>query len=65
MTNTMNVNLPEGTYKTIPQMVKALNMNRQTVYGWIRRGLLRSYRVGGTYRVYDGDFQDFLNRCNR
>ena len=40
-----------GDFLTVAQILKILPIGRSTIYGLVRSGELRSYRVGGTRRI--------------
>ena len=42
-----------------------LGLSKQTVYGWIKRGRLKAYRVGAGYRICESDVREFIRLCNQ
>lgn len=41
-------------------IAKQLGVTRQTVHNWITAGKLKALKVGGLWRVYPEDLEEFL-----
>jgi excisionase family DNA binding protein len=50
-------------YKT-GEIADMLGVSRQTVINWIKKGWLKAFKVGKSYRITKEDFEDFLRRAN-
>jgi excisionase family DNA binding protein len=44
------------------KIAKDLGVTRQTVHNWITAGKLKALKVGGLWRVYPEDLEEFLKR---
>lgn len=40
-------------YITIPQLAKMLNLNRTTVFQWVKSGKIQASKIGGTWIIDD------------
>ena len=47
---------------TTDEIAKDLKVNVKTVRNWINSGELAAIDVGGEYRIYRKDYEDFINR---
>jgi len=55
--------MPQGEeWLTTDEIAKDLKVNVKTVRNWIKSGELAAIDVGGEYRIYREDYQDFINR---
>jgi excisionase family DNA binding protein len=55
--------MPQGEdWLTTEEIAKDLKMNVKTVRNWIKAGELAAIDVGGEYRIYRRDYEDFINR---
>jgi excisionase family DNA binding protein len=50
-------------YKT-GEIADMLGVTRQAVITWIKKGWLKAFKVGKSYRVTKEDLEDFLRRAN-
>jgi len=51
---------------TVQQLVERLQVSDETIYRYIRIGILKASRVGGLWRVSEEALEDFLdNRSGR
>jgi len=50
-------------YKT-GEVAKMLGVSRQAVLDWIKKGQLRAFKVGRSYRIPKADLEEFLRRIN-
>ena len=48
---------------TPSDVANRLQMNERTVTKWLRKGLLRGYKVGKEWRVSAKDLNTFLEAC--
>jgi len=48
-------------YLTVEQIARELGVNEETVLRWIRKRLLKAYKLGRDYRIRREDYQEFLN----
>ena len=48
-------------YLTVEQIARELGVNEETVLRWIRKRLLKAYKLGRDYRVRREDYQEFLD----
>ncbi len=55
-------NLSERPFLTVKQVAEALSVNRNTVYGWIKKGKLASMALPGgrSYRVSRDSLEEFV-----
>jgi len=55
--------MPQGEdWLTTDEIAKDLKVNVKTVRNWINSGELAAIDVGGEYRIYRRDYEDFINR---
>lgn len=55
--------MPQGEdWLTTDEIAKDLKVNVKTVRNWINSGELAAIDVGGEYRIYHKDYEDFINR---
>ena len=47
-------------YLTIKDVMKIFKVSHQTIYTWIKLGLLKSSLVGGSRRFREKDIEDFF-----
>ncbi len=47
---------------TPPQVAERLQVNERTVTLWLRRGLLRGFKIGKEWRVSSRDLEAFLEQ---
>ncbi len=47
---------------TVEEIAQQLRVHVETVRSWIRSGELDAIDVGGKYRIYRSDLNDFLER---
>lgn len=52
--------IKEATYFTPSDIAEILNVDRQSVYRWIKSGRMPGFKFGGIYRVTQEDLEDFL-----
>jgi excisionase family DNA binding protein len=57
-------NSPEQVWRRISDIAKAAGVNKKTLWSWIKSGKLISHRVGSMHRIYDDDWQNFMEDCN-
>lgn len=53
-------NPPATAWWTPKRIAETLQVTPRTVQRWISTGQLRVHRFGGTVRISDADFQDFI-----
>ena len=51
----MKIQLENKTYYDIPEVMKILKVCRKTLYSWIGKGKLKSYKIGRRHLVSDND----------
>ena len=55
--------MPQGEdWLTTDEIAKDLKVNVKTVRNWINSGELAAIDVGGEYRIYRKDYEDFIKR---
>jgi len=55
--------MPHGEdWLTTDEIAKDLKVNVKTVRNWINSGELAAIDVGGEYRIYRKDYEDFISR---
>ena len=55
--------MPQGEdWLTTDEIAKDLKVNVKTVRNWINSGELAAIDVGGEYRIYRRDYEDFIDR---
>ena len=55
--------MPQGEdWLTTVEIAKDLKVSVKTVRKWINSGELAAIDVGGEYRIYREDYEDFINR---
>ena len=55
--------MPQGEdWLTTDEIARDLKVNVKTVRNWINSGELAAIDVGGEYRIYRKDYEDFINR---
>ena len=42
-------------YITIPRLAEPLNLNRTTIFTWVKSGKIKATKVGGTWIIDDPD----------
>ncbi len=47
---------------TVAQVAERMQVHPETVRGWIRAGELDAIDIGNEYRIFEADFNDFLQR---
>jgi excisionase family DNA binding protein len=47
---------------TVEDAAKKVKVHPETIRGWIRSGELPAVDIGGKYRIYPEDLDDFLKR---
>jgi excisionase family DNA binding protein len=50
----------EEDYYTVEEVARRLRVSNMTVYRWIKAGKLGAYKVGGEFRIAEGDIERFL-----
>jgi excisionase family DNA binding protein len=50
----------EETYFTVEEVAERLKVSHMTVYRWIKARKLGAYKIGGEYRITEGDIDRFL-----
>jgi excisionase family DNA binding protein len=50
----------EETYFTVEEVAERLKVSHMTVYRWIKAGKLGAYKIGGEFRLAEGDIERFL-----
>jgi len=50
----------EETYFTVEEVAERLKVSHMTVYRWIKTGSLGAYKLGGEFRITEGDIDQFL-----
>jgi excisionase family DNA binding protein len=50
----------EETYFTVEEVAERLKVSHMTVYRWIKAGNLGAYKLGGEFRITEGDVECFL-----
>lgn len=46
----------------ITEVAKDLNVSYWTVRRWIKEGRLKSIKIGGSWRIEDEEYKNFLDR---
>ncbi len=54
--------MTEDKLLTPPQVAQRLQVNERTVTQWLRRGLLRGFKIGKEWRVSARDLDAFLEQ---
>lgn len=55
--------MPQGEdWLTTDEIARDLKVNVKTVRNWINSGELAAIDVGGEYRIYRKDYEDFISR---
>ncbi len=54
--------MTEEKLLTPPQVAQRLQVNERTVTHWLRRGLLRGFKIGKEWRVSSRDLEAFLEQ---
>jgi excisionase family DNA binding protein len=54
--------MPDDKPLTVEEVAEQLRVNPETVRTWIRTGELNAVDVGGKYRIYPADLEDFKRR---
>lgn len=54
--------MPDEKPLTVEEVAEQLRVNPETVRTWIRTGELNAIDVGGKYRIYPADLEDFKQR---
>lgn len=54
--------MPDEKLLTVEEVAENLRVNPDTVRSWIRSGELDAINVGGKYRIYQSDLDDFIER---
>jgi len=47
---------------TVKQVATKLQLNKETIYRWLRNGRLAGYRINKLWRVSEEDLASFLER---
>lgn len=47
---------------TVDQIAKRLDVSRESVYRWLRKGKLTGFKAGFLWRVTEEQLQEFLTR---
>lgn len=50
------------TFLTVKEVARLLQLNKLTIYDYIRAGKLKAVRLGRTYRIQEKEFNKFINR---
>jgi excisionase family DNA binding protein len=50
----------EERYFTVEEVAERLKVSHMTVYRWIKAGKLGAYKIGGGFRITEGDIERFL-----
>lgn len=50
----------EEMYFTVEEVAERLKVSHMTVYRWIKAGNLGAYKLGGEFRITEGDVERFL-----
>lgn len=60
-------NLTTRPFMTVKQVADTLSVNRNTVYGWIEKGVLESMVLpgGNAYRIPQTAFEQFIDKISR
>lgn len=48
-------------FYTIPEIAKALNVTSQTIRAYIKKGRIKSQRIGRPILITEHNFKEFLN----
>jgi excisionase family DNA binding protein len=51
-------------FYTIPETAQALKVTPQTVRAWIKKGKIKSQRIGRPILITQSNLKDFLNQSN-
>lgn len=51
--------------KTVQQVAEELQCSEESVRIWIRRGKLKAYTTGKSYRISEEQLQEFLESDNK
>jgi excisionase family DNA binding protein len=54
--------MPDDKPLTVEEVAEQLRVNPETVRTWLRTGELNAVDVGGKYRFYPVDLEDFKRR---
>ena len=54
--------MPDEKPLTVEEVAANLRVNPDTVRAWIRSGELDAIDIGGKYRIYPSDLEDFIER---
>ena len=54
--------MPDERALTVEEVAENLQVNPDTVRAWIRSGELSAINIGGKYRIYPSDLDDFIER---
>lgn len=52
--------MPEQEWLTVDQIAKEVGVSEETVRNWIRKKLLKAYKLGRDYKIKREDFNEFL-----
>ena len=47
---------------TVKEIAERLQVHEQTVYRWIKKGVLKAQRVGGLLRITEEAYQEFTSK---
>jgi excisionase family DNA binding protein len=50
----------EERYFTVEEIAERLKVSNMTVYRWIKARKLGAYKIGGEFRITEGDIDRFL-----
>jgi excisionase family DNA binding protein len=50
----------EERYFTVEEVAERLKVSHMTVYRWIKARKLGAYKIGGEFRITEGDIERFL-----
>ena len=51
-------------FRNVEQLASEFMLNELTVRNWIRTGVLKTIKLGDRHRIYESQWQDFLEKCN-
>ena len=54
-----------STTMTVSDVADDLDVHPNTVYGWIRSGLLKAYAVGNRYKIKEWQYRDLLAQLEK
>ena len=53
----------EKKWLTPAEIAEQCGVTTMAVWAWVRRGKLKAYRFGRSYRIDESDFRDFMENA--